>query len=175
MTQKPKMKEMENKYFTPSLEDIRVGYECEYHGMTAGGLMIIDFSDESKSETIKEPDIKVWSPIKCGYDPWINEKTVEEIKKLLENNRIRTPYLTKEQIEADGWKVKSEQYVNLGWIVYEKGNHWLLFYEKELFIKIIPIDPSLEHSINKQGVWVLYSGECKDINTFRYICKLLNI
>lgn len=148
---------MENKYFTPSLEDIRVGYECEFHGMTVGGLTIIDFSDESKSETIREPDIKVWSPIKCGYDPWINEKTVEEIKRLLENNQIRTLYLTKEQIEAEGWKAVSDSQ----------------FYKKDVVF-------SFQSSLEKVTFWepagdVLFNGECKDINTFRYICKLLNI
>jgi hypothetical protein len=92
-----------NKYFTPDIEDIHIGYECEYHGMTTGGLYFFNENNTKDEKISIEPFIEVWYPIKCSLDPWDKRKP-EEIIELLKNNQIRTPYLTKEQIETEGWK-----------------------------------------------------------------------
>lgn len=134
---------MENKYFTPDIEDIRVGYECE-----------------------KEDSIK-------GYEPYtfdlkgVRDAIQDEISDYREA-WFRTPYLTKEQIEAEGWRcIHWREYL------WEKGNKTIHFFngQKEdnddsTYLSIFTI-----HNSSK----VLFEGECKDINTFRYICKLLNI
>jgi hypothetical protein len=139
----------EGKYYTPSIEDIRVGYECER--LSYG---------ESKS-------IKSWYPYIIKEFSTFGEKPIDF-------SIIRTPYLTKEQIEADGWKLK-DNVIGFNVPVFEKNNHWIMWYEKEKFLKIMPIDPSKEKFIDKMDIWMLYQGECKCINTFRTICKLLNI
>jgi hypothetical protein len=70
---------MENdKYFTPDIEDLRVGYECDLLGSK---IVIEDRHD-----------------LDLSFD-----------------HPLRTPYLTKEQIEAEGWK----ETISHG--VFEKG------------------------------------------------------
>ena len=69
---------------------------------------------------------------------------------------IRVPYLTKEQIEGEGWGW-SGLYDGLSMFV--NGNGWSIYYDEKRHI--------------------LKVGSCKFscpcINTFRYISKLLNI
>lgn len=139
---------MESKYFTPDIEDIRVGYECE----------------------IKNEDDK-WISKTIGFEyGWL------EIPERY-NTRLRTSYLTKEQIEAEGWeRLEFEREELYG---YKKANYFLVFNEKVKTINIILQDPSKESEIS----WGLQTSperfkffcECKCINTFRIICKLLNI
>jgi hypothetical protein len=153
---------MESKYFTPDIEDIRIGYEYEqyhpkYHKNNDG-------ETEDRNEWIK----KVFGePLMYG----------DTLSKHIEQENIRTPYLTNEQIEAEGWErldfKREERYI------YEKGNYFLVFNEKVKTINIILRDPSKESEIS----WSLQTSperfkffcECKCINTFRTICKLLNI
>lgn len=173
---------MNDKYFVPNKEDIYIGYECQYHGMTTGGLMIIDLSDEGKSETIKEPDTKVYFSIKCGLDP-LNEKTPQQIYDLIDNSQIQVPYLTKEQIEAEGWKLTDEKSPFTG-EHYKFIKSWngpgfnephkltLTWYGR--FSPNLAIRYEWESSWNRFDEYIYY-GSCKDINTFRTICKLLEI
>lgn len=70
---------MENKreqYFTPDIEDIRVGYECEE--LLSNG--------ETVKSILKKDDI--WAAL--------NEAEMKI--------GIRVPYLNKDQIEKEGWK-----------------------------------------------------------------------
>lgn len=136
----------ENKYFTPSIEDIRVGYECEIlsiHG-------------------------KAW--LKTTIAEWCPGFQLEA---------LRVPYLTKEQIEAEGWEYDRN---------YEaiEDSKWP---EEMGFLKELPDNLTqflLYYNPNNQQLRVekiydcggegwIFQGNCKDINTLRYICKLLNI
>jgi len=140
--EKNNMKEKE-KYFTPDTEDIRLGYEAE-----------IAYLHEDN-----------WTPTKWRHE----EEVLATISNLLNyNRRIRTPYLTKEQIEAEGLEyVKSYE---SDWDSHRdvfKSRIYYITYDfeyKKLFV-----------NQNDHFGISLYTGECKDINTFRYICKLLNI
>lgn len=63
-----------NKYFTPNVEDICVGYMGEFKVNNNWGLLNINSS--------------------------------ELLKECIENKfEFRTPFLTKEQIEDEGWKL----------------------------------------------------------------------
>lgn len=151
----------EQKYFTPSIEDIRVGYEAE-----------IAYLHEDN-----------WS-----FTKWrTKEETLATITELLNyNRRIRVPYLTKKQIEAEGWKVENFPYniikgvKNTG--IYDlnddmTGIEYNLFYRfenKRLSIESYIINYGKADRPYK-GVNCIYFGECKDINTFRYLIKLLEI
>jgi hypothetical protein len=127
---------MENKYFTPDIEDLCIGYECEL-------LMNTDVS--ILNPTSNAPEFK----------PFIFEKN--KIELLIElYDSIRVPYLTKEQIEAEGWVYVS---MDMCWI----KNGIELYFQKDNKIEILD-QPNF-----------LFQGECKDINTFRKIIKLLNI
>lgn len=132
---------MENKYFIPNIEDLHVGYEGEYHNWCM---------DESG-----KPEL--------NYDRWdkviLTNSNVETMLKYGVNH-FRVPYLTKEQIEAEGWTY-NEQYktyhkvknIESGYSIYFNTNKMLVSYNGDC----------------------IFYGECKDINTFRYICKLLKI
>jgi hypothetical protein len=104
---------------------------------------------------------------------------------------VRVPYLTKEQIEGEGWEqiggglsdnglvatsgdrplTREEEMTmkyGMGGVfgVWQKGTwRFTHYWQKE---------PSTIEMVREDGT-IVYLGECKDINTFRYICKLLNI
>lgn len=135
---------MENKYFTPDIEDIRVGYECEIFNYLKG----------------------IWMPIILDSDFII--QILDEL-----NHRpyeLRVPYLTKEQIEAEGWGK------GYGLADFEKTKP-ILWSAK----RIDNITYDLQYNFDTlelilvKGINVVYRSQCKDINTFRYICKLINI
>ena len=126
---------MENKYFTPAIEDIHAGYECEL-------LLYAKW----EPNTVK-PYTALKSVVKC-----IKDKV------------IRVSYLTKEQIEAEGWFLHGQG--NDNGIVHS------LF--KNSFRVAIWKD-SLKIEVQESEGNILFHGECKDINTFRTICKLLKI
>lgn len=153
---------MNNKYFTPDIEDIRIGYECECLWCCQ--------------------DPRPWWSIKVLKEDLKDTKSlpIEEVYWRIKNNEIRVPYLTKEQIEAEGWKFKGKS-VDLWWEKegsFDIGN-WtsykvVMHYgmkghigNQDLRLYIYAEDQGDEHR--------LFEGECKDINTFRQIQKLLNI
>ena len=76
--------------------------------------------------------------------------------------KIRVPYLTKEQIEAEGWTKEKSYFI--------KNNIYLFFEDK--FLVIDSGNPFSWEAIDSE---ILFKGKCKDINTFRKICKLLEI
>lgn len=119
---------MENKYFTPGEEDIRIGYECEVlHG------------EDWETYTVTVPTALMW--------------TIGDLK----DKKLRVPFLSNEQIEKEGWEKRANGYH------YED---WVIKHDKLLNRIIVIHNPT--HLCK-------YEGQCKDINTFKYIIKLLNI
>ena len=122
---------MENnpKYYVPDIEELRVGYEME-----------VDYGYFTNAE------INTWHTyILKGVD--------DHVKDYLSKGYYRTSYLTKEQIEAEGWKLYE---INKGFYFYfDESDHTM--------------------QINDHNGDVCFSGEVKSINEFRYICKLLKI
>ena len=134
------------KYFTPSIEDIRVGYECE--------LYIRRYEND---KLVKE-----------GWEPTtLFSGSVRFILERMLLHEVRVPYLSKEQIEAEGWKQDER---------YDDKMH---FYKNEVYLSLHIIyhkEEVIYHKIsifNEDGV--IFKGECKDINTFRWICKLARV
>lgn len=129
------------EYFTPLIEDIRVGYEFE--------VFLTSPKDKQGSWKIRNYKGK-WVDDNVAFDYY------------LKNNKIRVPYLTKEQIEAEGWKWDSKlPYPN--------------FRKKDCFLEISYAQDKTSVHIHYGEGTSLFDGLCKDINTFRYICKLLGI
>ena len=139
---------MENKYFTPDIEDIHAGYECE--------LLIFD----------------KWEPnIVKSYTE------LRSVDECIKDKVIRVPYLTKEQIEAEGWELI--QIYPKGACIFQKGTKeegcelTYDFQEHRIhFTKLYFYGLDDEYTRTKL-TW--RSLECKDINTFRKIIKLLGI
>jgi len=178
------MKKMENKYFTPDIEDICIGYECEVYSI---GLQMIN--DRLLPDDERDNELK-WRPriIKCGSDilsleahSYQNEDELYKSFKILWKNYIRVPYLTKEQIEAEGWSFETVLFADDdendvysdGFAKHIDQDHW---YEMVLRKdnKIHIVYKWYRNSVAQ--LWRdVYSGNCKDINTFRKITKLLKI
>ena len=155
---------MKSKYYTPDISDLFVGYECE--------KAILDYSSTGLAPV-------GWEPYKIGQDAnW--EKGLREMETfILWNTRsLRTPYLTKEQIESEGWKYEgAKDYLLFGYDVMqgfhnamEKGDYVIqgrsLFGSQHLKI----FDRS-----DQEGAHCVFEGFCPSINEFRKICKLLGI
>jgi hypothetical protein len=158
---------MENKYFKPDIENIRVGYECECLWCCQ--------------------DPRPWLPIIITEEDNMDTKSLPfgiEVVWRLQEGEIRTPYLTKEQIEAEGWKFWQTNRI-CNWYkreMFDWSDKARGFYGYVIYGMTLLHDPEK----NKIKIWFdftggtpedscMFEGECKDINTFRTICKLLNI
>ncbi len=75
-------------YYKPSLEDIRIGFEFEY------------MEDRDK-----------WRKVSFGINPAYTihyRQRIYNIKQLIENDLIRVPYLTQEDIESFHFELKAK-------------------------------------------------------------------
>jgi hypothetical protein len=146
---------MESAYFTPEIEDFYVGYEfqCKVYGEEDEWVNCI-YSRPTDEVFCKDSDDNIWT-----------------------NDSLRVPYLTKEQIEAEGWELI--QIYPKGACIFQKGTKeegcelTCDFTEHRVhFTKLYFYGLDDEYTRTKL-TWS--SLECKDINTFRKICKLLRI
>lgn len=144
---------LKEQYYIPDISDLRVGYECEVWG----------YSSENGNSYIK---VKLPQGIKITQEYFIQ-------------SRIKTPFLTKEQIEAEGFVFKSRSidywFEKEGW--FEIGNeksptpwrtnkimiHYGLEHDHRLFVSVN--DGGDQHS--------LFEGYCPSVNEFRQIMKML--
>ena len=119
---------MDNNYYTPTVEDFRVGFEYD-----------------------------LWSPLTEGFIAF-KTSSGSSFNGRWENNIIRVPFLTKEAIEADGWveEVKSDN-----WTSFIKNNKEYMFYNFN------------SKTLNIEGK--IYNANCRCINDFRLIIKLLGL
>lgn len=144
---------MNEKYYTPELEDFCIGYELEY-------------KPANNSEFTKLIVDKYFQSSRWGYEELSYEEFVKE-------GRIRVSYLTKGQIEQEGWLVSAVD------DFYNKTGNRLTYDElsNELCIIQTPkitIDEARDWPEGK-GNYNLFRGKCKSINEFRTIMKLLSI
>jgi hypothetical protein len=156
---------MENKYYTPDISDLHIGYECEWKDCD-------EYAFEKKDEY-------PWESIT------IEELDLENLVEDLEEGRIRTPYLTKEQLEAEGWICIADIIYGDGVKLFKKdiGNYTydcrynILSTRLTIELRDYILDASKikTNPPGKYSLDIVYNGFCSSINEFRYICKLLNI
>lgn len=151
----------EEKYFFPENEEIYLGYECEVFQLRG--------KDEDGEHRNK------WYPhvVELEIDDYSD--LYSTIMLSSEYRPLRTPYLTKEQLEAEGWykvddnfpiqKFKHPVQVDVE-VIYNYNDHYLFITIPGI---IMFVQPNIKYKAN------IFSGYCKDINTFRKICKLLKI
>jgi hypothetical protein len=157
-------------HYTPSIEDIFVGYEAEFNWATYGAFVNVNNDDDL---TVSFVPTKLWEPIVCGYNEHMldSKRTPEEFHVILKMGNLRTPYLTNEQIEKEGWvyDVSKSSLICMG---FTKNSYALYWFhgKKELSIAEIKHYP-----LNKYSLEVLYKGKCPSVNEFRTIMKLLNV
>ena len=131
------------KYFTPEMQDFYLNYEFELQTNKGWKKGIFPNLIEEESDNFG-----------------LVEKYKQDIFMKLAHAITRVPFLTKEQIENEGWEF-TEQINNR--LYFRKGAFVLTFEDD-----YINID-------NTKGMDIGYWGKCKDINTFRYLIKLLEI
>ena len=136
---------MENKYFTPEISDLYIGYECEKNCNIIG----------AHSTEVEQ----VWLSYTIHYD-----RDFTNIESDIVDYRV--PYLTNEQIEAEGWEYVETDINSI--FTFKKSKYIL-------YCNFITKKISIDFLVNNGGTSTLFTGECKDINTFRKIIKLLEI
>ena len=142
---------MENKYFTPDMEDFHIGYECE-------------ISTPTIWKSGKFPEIL---ELNSELDEFGKDSLMKAAHAIL-----RVPYLTKEQIETEGWKENVLNDNEKALLLFLKNGYELRMYKNYICrFSILIVGAGIIPNWDK----VLFEGKCKDINTFRKICKLLEI
>lgn len=140
-----KQKMTNNKYYIPDIKDFHIGYEYELQGYYPEEWEKYIIAREDFLPNIKAQDNDCFITIVLSYH---------------RSDRIRTLYLNEEQIEAEGWEKQTD-------VTFEKGNYTLGIIRGRSWIPF--------HIEIKGYGQVRFFGECKSINEFRYVCKLLNI
>ncbi len=144
------MKE-ESKYYTPDIEDLFIGYECE-----------LKYTKEWRKEILWNPALTVHKLKHKGYD-------------------LRTKYLDKQDIEELSWKLtdKRDPWLGIGYI-YEKDqkcdgfNEWGKFTLTFVPNRIFKIHYRYQSSYINHDDYI-FDGKCPSVNEYRKIMKLLNI
>lgn len=151
--------EQQDKYYTPNIEDIRVGYECEI--WEDGRVFIKGIITEIYQGT---------ENTKRCLGLCIDNGNGFLIDKYRE---IKTPYLIKEQIEAEGWNHISNIIEMPGMEPIKHPSLGEMYFNKGAFS--FNLDENKEARIARGDGQYIYIGSCPSINEFRIITKLLNI
>lgn len=142
-----KYQNMNKLYYTPKIEDLFLGYECEAYMWTDG--------EESKWQPfILDAITKRDSDLSSAYFT----------SDALEQQKIRTPFLTKEQIEAEDWRVSAGKDFRV--TLFRKDKYTLGYNWGNKTMKIATFSEE-SHTI--------YKGSCASINEFRKIISYLGI
>lgn len=150
--------EEQSKYYYPAISELFVGYECEIgHNLLSG-------NPHWEKSVIEKEEIET----EAGeYYELVNLK-----------NTFRTAYLTKEQIEAEGWVYDGtygeKQTYKIGDMWENDGKGGFLNYDPiNHILKITTTDKGF----NQEGPnsSIKFKGECKSINEFRKIIQWIGI
>lgn len=149
------------EYYTPEQEELFIGYECQRRVIKPNYVEkhLYKWNDWSVDEYY----------FGIGYEEG-QDWNYDEVE-------LRTKFLTKEQIEAEGWKIG-----------YEAPEFYEIFGEGSFgaYKLVNKRDYSLRYSVKTRSLylrfyaqdetWVnVYNGECKSINEFRKLSKWLGI
>jgi len=145
---------MENRYFHPYIEDIHVGYECEIYENEQYVSYVIPHIIVGGNTRIDIPCGSHWSI----------------------QNKLRVPYLNREQIEAEGWEfVKQQDDYNQEYSKTINDFSYTFYYYQSYNTKEQKIAIYINYKTEISPEVLVKGILCKDINTFRLIQKLLGI
>lgn len=152
---------MENKelYYTPKITDIRIGYECEVNWNRGYSEEFIPLNTKLKDEE----DV---------YCPDLNDIAIAHDDGYAE---FRTPYLTKEQIESEGWVyIPDRNYEEKCGYKFHRDNYEVIFWY--LYNRVLVKNFRYNVTLFENGIKKDMSKHKISINEFRYITReLLNI
>jgi hypothetical protein len=178
--------EQQNKYYTPTIEELYVGWEGEACFSSYAGYAIVDFSTSEKSFELHEPEdkeaAKHWSKFWLIEEESLftanNTRNYETAVMLLKDNRLRGKYLDQEDIESLGWKWSGTIYgekmasktsiytLSTGTEKKDtKENRWQIRYSYD----------NQKASITQGINWMRFFGECKSKNELRKIMQWVGI
>jgi len=143
---------MKNKYYTPEIEDLYVGYECE-HTSNMSSFIVEDYDDVVKDK-LTSTDLR-W------YIQWAEEEN--SLKKF-----IRTKYLDQSDIESLGWVC--QEYTQDGY----NQSYTKLVSSESGYDLIYCAGWGGKWQIDDRGNGVFW-GEIKSINELKKIMQYLNI
>ncbi len=139
-------------YYTPTIDELFIGYVCDAE--SSWGYQHGTWPEVLMTDTVRGMNIQ--------RDP---------INGVINGSRwLRTEYLTRKQIEEEGWK-KSGGLSDGGSLLFD-------LYEKYVLTAFHPVNKrriSIQVIQEDLKLKVLFDGECKSVNEFRLILKLLNI
>ena len=148
--------EQQNKYYTPDISELHVGYECE-HTSNMSAFICEDYDDVVKDK-LTSTDLR-W------YITWgEEEKGLEKF--------VRTKYLDQSDIESCGWVKDWDENSNYtdcykllvkSDINDQSDDNWELWQ----YGKIV--------SISNESSNRCFDGECKSINELKKLMQWLNI
>jgi len=147
---------MKDKYFTPDIEDVYVGYELEWK---------CKIRNQDWEKTTCDTDL-----ISIIYDEYEHAEVDEPFIE-----QFRVPYLTMEQIEAEGYNHVGGKLQSAAEQIYEKDYFEIKYTEYNEKLIIQYKNKCRDNSGNFDGYIIKYDGYCKDINTFRKIIKSLKL
>ena len=190
---------MENKYYTPSIEEFCDGFKYEKRVNTIGEKIEAYFAVDG--EIVKVPDYVCTEEDWAGKEFSLSNSKEQDIEKLLEEDRLRVKYLDKEDIKSLGFeKSKKNQWV--GYEDYFSGNvrgeygyflyvtiHYPIFYTKskrveDNLFKIIvhrhytsneDETSNINYSLNTNESEVVFKGTIKNKHELKRVLIMLGI
>lgn len=165
---------MENEYYTPELESFHIGFEYEFHGMTTGGLVIMDMK-EGTVEEVSKPTHKVWSKETLTLDFLDNGyRSLSDIQRLIESDQIRVKYLDQEDIEELGFTYQGSDMMG--------GKHFEKRVEKyinhDTILRLIQIQGRVQIVTQHEGGpddngYTVFNGLIKNKSELKRILKIV--
>lgn len=161
---------MNKEYYIPEIEDLFVGYECE---------KLIVLTEETDKNVYKSN----WVSHTITSVDFSNIDTPSYEAMVFRLINVRTPYLTKEQIEKEGWEVTNEGVDSCGnEIFFKEYKNKLNIFNVKYYLEFTHCNGNfgirlyMQKSLFDDSVIShLYCGNCPSINEFKKICKLLEI
>lgn len=142
-----------DKYYQPSIEELFVGYEYEEYKHYR---LLIDGGEEKP---------EYWKPNKIAKDYLYSDNEgnsdIQDLLWLLDKSRIRTKYLTKEDIESLGW-------------VGNDGDYFKCDTDTSYSLIHSPTANRILIKDEVEGEY-LFRGEIKSMNELKYLSKLLGL
>lgn len=156
------------KHFIPEISDLFVGYECE----------IINYASNNYN---KDKSTCKWNKFVLKkehlFSSYDGSSFLETCVSCLNFGDLRVPYLTKEQIENEGWKFR-ETGRSKFYKRYDKTEFALNYNIKTNMLFIEKAIKDVTNTVYDYS-WInndyIFVGKCRCINEFRTIMKFLEI
>ncbi len=148
------MEQQNNKYYTPTIDELYEGFECECWSLLDKKWISCKFSLKALS-----------------LDSYGN-KAEHAVYFWIENKLIRVKYLDKEDIESLGWKLKAEEVKGLPY-----KSHFCTFLKdkNELHIQLENVNGYYPNKVTIRGAYLNINPLIKNKSELKRLMKQLGI